>query len=58
MTEDGPVDVAVLELRNGDLAGEGTVGLVVNVLGSNLNVLAELVADELKVKSRRGNNNL
>lgn len=45
MAEDGPVDVGVLELRDADLTGEGAVGLVVDVLGGDLDLLAEGVAD-------------
>lgn len=58
VAEDGPVDVAILELGDADLAGEGTVGLVEDVLGGNLDVLAELVADELEVDCRRGDDDL
>lgn len=58
VAEDGPVDVDILELRDGDLASESTVGLVEDVLGGNLDVLAESLADEGEVESRRGDNNL
>lgn len=44
VAEDGPCDAAVLELLGGDLTGEGTVGLVVDVLSGNLDALAEVLA--------------
>jgi hypothetical protein len=58
VTENSPVDLAVLELGDGDLASESTVGLVVDVLSGNLDVLAESLADEGEVESRRGDNDL
>lgn len=58
VAEDGPVDLTVLELGDGDLASESTVGLVVDVLGGNLDILAESVADERKVEGRRRDNDL
>jgi hypothetical protein len=58
VSEDGPVDVEVLELRDRDLAGESTVGLVEDVLGGDLNLLAEGLADEREVESGRRNNDL
>jgi hypothetical protein len=58
VAEDGPVDLTVLELGDGDLASESTVGLVVDVLGGNLDILAESVADEREVEGRRRDNNL
>lgn len=58
MTEDGPCDTAVLELLSGDLTGESTVGLVVDVLGSDLKTLAEVLAGEEEVESGRSNDDL
>lgn len=58
VAEDDPVDVAVLELGDGDLAGEGTVGLVEDVLGGDLDVLAEGLADKREVDGGRRDNNL
>lgn len=58
VAEDDPVDVAILELGDGDLAGEGTVGLVEDVLGGDLDVLAEGLTDEREVDGRRRDNNL
>lgn len=58
VSEDGPVDVAVLELGNGNLAGEGTAGLIVDVLGSDLDFGTESLADEVEVESRGGDDDL
>lgn len=58
VSKDGPVDVEVLELRDRDLASESTVGLVEDVLGGDLNLLAEGLADEREVESGRRNNDL
>jgi hypothetical protein len=58
VAEDGPVDLTVLELGDGDLASESTVRLVVDVLGGNLDILAESVADEREVEGRRRDNDL
>lgn len=35
VTDDGPVDLGVAQLLDGDLTGEGTVGLVEDVLGGD-----------------------
>lgn len=58
VAEKGPGDVGVLELRNGDLAGEGTVGLVEDVLGSDLDALAGVLAGEEEVEGGRGDDDL
>jgi hypothetical protein len=58
VAEDDPVDVAVLELGDRDLAGESTVGLVEDVLGGDLDVLAEGLTDEREVDGRRRDNDL
>lgn len=59
VTQDGPVDAGVLELLNGDLASEGTVGLVVDVLGSNLDgLLLQVLTDGQEVKGGRSNDGL
>lgn len=58
VAENDPVDVAVLELGDGDLAGESTVGLVEDVLGGDLDVLAEGLTDEREVDGRRRDNDL
>lgn len=58
VAENGPGDAAVLELRGGDLAGEGAVGLVVDVLRGDLESLAELLAGGEQVERRGGDDNL
>jgi hypothetical protein len=58
VTNKGPCNTAVLQLLGGDLTGESTVGLVVDVLGGDLNTLAEVLAGKEKVESRGGNNDL
>lgn len=60
MSNDGPGDLGILQLRNRDLTGESTVGLVEDVLGGNGNLLL-LVGDLLgegQVESRRGDDDL
>lgn len=58
VAQDGPVDVAVLELGDGDLAGVSAVGLVEDVLGSDLDVVLDGLLDEREVESGRGDDNL
>jgi hypothetical protein len=58
VAEDSPVDGEVLQLLNRDLTGESTVGLVVDVLGGDLDVVLDVVADEREVESRRGDDDL
>lgn len=58
MAEDDPCDAAVLELLGRDLTGESAVGLVVDVLGSDLDTLAEVLAREEEVESGGSNDDL
>ena len=58
VADEGPGDVGVLELGDGDLAGEGTVGLVEDVLGGDLNALAGVLAGEEEVEGGRGDDDL
>ena len=58
VAEEGPGDVGVLELGDGDLTGEGTVGLVEDVLGGDLNALAGVLAGEEEVEGGRGDDDL
>lgn len=58
VTQDGPCDVAVLELGDGDLAGEGAVGLVEDVLGGDLDLGTEVLTGEEQVDCGRGDDNL
>lgn len=46
VAQNGPVDAAVLQLRDRNFAGESAIRLVEDVLGGNLNALAEVLADE------------
>jgi len=50
VTKDSPGDAAVLELLSRDLAGEGTVRLVEDVLRRDLDALAEVLACEKEVE--------
>jgi len=50
VTKDSPGDAAVLELLSRDLAGEGTVRLVEDVLRRDLDALAEVLACEEEVE--------
>lgn len=58
VTGQSPGDVGLLELAGRYLTGEGTVGLVEDVLGSDLEAGAEVLTGEEKVESRRGNDDL
>lgn len=58
VTDQGPVDVGVLELVGGDLSGESSLVLVVDVLGGNSNLWLGLRAGESQVKCWWGNDNL
>lgn len=58
VADQGPGDVGVLELGSGDLAGEGTVGLVEDVLGGDLNALTSVLAGEEEVEGGRGDDDL
>lgn len=58
VAKDGPVDVGVSQLGDREFAGECTVGLVVDVLGGNLDLLAKTLAGRDEVKGGGGNDNL
>ena len=58
VADERPGDVGVLELGDGDLASEGTVGLVEDVLGGNLNALASVLAGEEEVEGGRRDDDL
>lgn len=49
VAQDGPVDAAVLEVLDRDLAGEGAVWLVEDVLGGDADVLLDLLTDEEEI---------
>lgn len=58
MADDSPVDLGVTELLNGDLTGESTVGLVVDVLGGDANLGVGEAAGEGEVEGRGRDNDL
>lgn len=58
VAEEGPCNVAVLELLDGDLTGEGTVRLVEDVLCCYFDAGLEVLAGEKEVEGRRSNDNL
>lgn len=58
VAQDSPVDAAVLQLGDGDLAGEGAIGLIVDVLGGDLNLLAEVLTHEEQMQVGRRNDDL
>lgn len=53
MSEDNPLDVAILELRDADLAREGAVRLVEDVLRRDFDALAQVLAREEEVERGR-----
>jgi hypothetical protein len=58
VAQDSPVNAAVLQVLDGDLAGEGAIGLIEDILGGDANFLLDVLADEEEVEGRRGNNDL
>ena len=58
VADQGPVDVGVLELVGGDLAGESTLVLVVDVLGGHSDLWLGLRAGKSQVKCWWGDDNL
>ena len=58
VTNQGPVDVGVLELVGGDLAGKSSLVLVVDVLGGDSDLWLGLRAGKSQVKCWWGNDNL
>lgn len=58
VTSQSPGDVGLLELGGRNLTSEGTVGLVEDVLGGDLETGAEVLASEEQVKGRRSNDDL
>ena len=54
MAEHRPGDLAVPELGNTDLAGEGAVGFVKDILCGDLNLLAQVLSREQQVEGGRG----
>jgi hypothetical protein len=58
VSEECPGNVAVLELIDGDLTGEGTIGLVEDVLCCDLEAGLEVLAGEEEVEGRWCDNDL
>ena len=58
VAENRPLDAALLQLVDRDLTREGTVGPVEDVLGRNLNTLAEELASKEQVNGWRGDDHL
>lgn len=58
MTDNNPVDLGIAELLDADLAGESTVGLVEDVLGSNANLGVGQAAGEGEVEGGRRDDDL
>lgn len=58
MAEEGPGDVAVLELVDGDLAGKRTVRSVEDILCCDLEARLEVLAGKEEVEGRRCNDDL
>ena len=53
-----PCDAGVGELASRDLAGECAVGAIEDILGCDLDALAQVFPAEQQVQSRRSNDNL
>jgi hypothetical protein len=58
VAQQSPSNVAIFELIDRDLASEGAVGLVEDILGCNLQARLEVLASKEKVESWWGNDNL
>lgn len=58
VSDQRPVDVAVPELVDGDLARKGAVGFVEHVLRCDRQTLAEVLSREQEVQRGRGNDDL
>ena len=58
VSEQGPGDVAIFQLGDGDFAGEGSVGAVEDVLGGDFETGFEVFAGKEEVEGRRSNDDL
>ena len=58
VAKESPGDVTVLELVDGDFAGESTVGLVEDILGCDFQTRLEVLAGEKEVECWWCNDNL
>ena len=50
MTKEGPCDITIFKLVDGDLAGEGSIGLVEDILGRNLDARLEVLTGEEEIE--------
>jgi len=53
-----PLDLGLLELCDADLAGEGAVGLVEDILCAYADLFADMLAGEEEVEGGRGDDDL
>lgn len=58
MTQHRPSDTAVFQLCDADLAREGSIGLVEDVLSGHLDALVQVFTRKEKVECRWGDDNL
>ncbi len=58
MAKQGPGDVGVFELVDGDFTGEGAVGFVEDVLGGDFEAGLEVLAGEEEVEGWWGDDDL
>jgi hypothetical protein len=58
MTQNRPSNARVLELLDRDFTSKSTIGLIVDVLRGNLDVVIEIFANEKKEERWRSNNDL
>ena len=58
VAENRPGDVAISQLGRRNLAGVGALGLVEDILGSNLDARLQVLTDQKQVEVRRSNDNL
>jgi hypothetical protein len=58
VSKDRPCDATVFELINADLASEGAVGLIEDVLGCYFEAFTEMFASEEEIEGWWGDDNL
>lgn len=58
VADDSPVNLGIAELLNANLAGESTVGLVVDILGSNTDLGVGELAGQSEVDGGGGDDDL
>ncbi len=55
MSDESPDDIAVFQLRDGDLASEGSIALVEDVLSCDFDVGGEMLSTEKEEEGGRSN---